>query len=196
MADWRTNLVKALREAGMSMKDASLAAGMNHSAVSEYLGAKKKVPSIENFLAICEAVGVSPVKILGGMDQPQRVPVLGIVSGGEGWTAIDEHKADPIEFTAGDDDLIGFEVRGDSMEPAFRDGDFLVCQRRTGRHAHNLLNSDCVVKTVTGGQYVKILKRGRQPGLFTLKSYNPRFDDIIDVQIEWAARVIWIRRAT
>tara|TARA_R110000822_G_scaffold62916_9_gene154866 strand:- start:2191 stop:2781 length:591 start_codon:yes stop_codon:yes gene_type:complete len=196
MTDWRTNLLKALREAGMTMKDVSLAAGLNHSAISEWLGSKKKAPSIENFLAACAAIGVSPVTILGGQDGPQKVPVVGVVSGGEGWIAINDHEADALEFSAGNEDLIGLEVRGDSMDPVYRNGDFLVCQRTSGRNAHNLVNSDVVVRTATGGQFVKILKRGRQTDLFTLKSYNPRFDDITDVQIEWAAAVTWIKRGS
>lgn len=196
MTDWRTNLLKALREAGMTMKDASLSAGLNHSAISEWIGPKKKAPSIENFVAACEAIGVSPLAILGGQVGPPKVPVVGVVSGGEGWTTIDEHKADPLEFSPGADDLIGLEVRGDSMEPVYRNGDFLVCQRLSGSNAHNLVNTDCVVRTADGGQYVKILKRGRQPGLFTLKSYNPRFDDMVDVRVEWAARVTWIKRGS
>jgi len=195
MLDWRVALLKTIREAGMDNKSVSLKAGLNHGLVSEWLGPKRKAATIENFMAVCNALGRSPASVLGSPALKLHIPVVGIVSGGEGWTALDEHKADPLEFELGDKDVIALEVRGESMEPAYRDGDFLVCQRRAGRNAHNLINSDCVVRTIDGGQFVKILKRGKQPGLFTLKSYNPRFDDMEDVRLEWAARVAWIRRA-
>lgn len=81
------------------------------------------------------------------------------------------------------------------MSPVYRSGDMLICSRQTTKHLDNLINLDCVVMTADGDGYIKILKRGTRRGCVTLKSYNPHFDDIENVQLLWVAPILWVRRA-
>ena len=178
------------------MKALSLKANLSPSTVHSIVS-KGASPSIDNFLAICAALGVSPAQLLEGeFRQTKSIPIVGFVSAGEGWTPIDHATGpeDKIEFDLGAHDTIGIEVRGDSMSPVYRNGDFLICYRQFGPNADNCIGLDCVVRTADNRHFVKILKRGTRPGRFILKSYNPLVDDIEDVALSWSAPVAWVRR--
>lgn len=131
-----------------------------------------------------------------GDERPKiSVPVIGIVSAGEGWIAADGARFDPIEFALSDPgETIGIEVRGDSMKPVYRNGDLLICRMHEGRNFDNLVGLDCVVCTTEGVGYIKILRRGSRPFRYNLKSYDPHVDDVENVQLKWAAPVVWIKR--
>ena len=167
-------------------------AGLSESAVRDVLN-RGSSPSIDAFLAICGAAGVSPSHVLEGGEFQLSVPIVGIVSAGEGWTEADPSSS-PVEFALAADDTIAIEVKGDSMAPVYRNGDLLFCNRRFGPHADNLIGLDCVIKTADGRNFLKILKRGSRPGRFALKSYNVVVEDIEDVALAWAAPVAWIKR--
>jgi lambda repressor-like predicted transcriptional regulator len=199
MADWRDRLRSVIKERpDLSMKSLSLRAGLSESAVRDAL-MRGRVPSIDAFLAIATASGVSAGWLLQGDERFRiEVPLVGFVSGGEGWTPFPEqstaHPQDKVEFELGDHDVIAIEVRGNSMAPVYRDRDRLFCQRRTANFAHNLIGQDCVLRTAEGEHFIKILQKSSKTGRFNLRSYNPVFKDIEDVALEWAAPVIWIRR--
>lgn len=195
--DWRSKLKRLIDETpGLSMKAVSLKAEMHPSAVHDMIK-RGQAPSIDKFLSICAALNVSPAVLLSGDDAASiSIPVVGFVSAGEGWTPIDDTSApdDAIEFDLGSHDTIGLEVRGDSMAPVYRNGDYLICHRQFGPNADNCIGLDCVIRTAAGQNFVKILRRGSRGGRFTLRSYNPVIDDIEDVALAWAAPVAWIRR--
>lgn len=193
--DWRTRLKSLIDETpGLTMKGLSLKAGLHASTVQSIL-TKGTAPSVENFLAICQAMGITPAQLLEGSERSKlTIPVVGVVSAGEGWTPFDDNTNEAVEFELGAHDTIAVEVRGDSMAPVYRNGDVLICHRRYGPNADNLIGLDCIVRTAKGENYVKILKRGSRHGRFNLKSYNPVVDDIEDVPLAWAAPVAWIKR--
>lgn len=152
-------------------------------------------PTIDNFLAICKGLGVSPSQLLEeGESFAPSIAVVGYVSGGEGWTPVDANTAETVELDIARVDTIAVEVRGDSMSPVYRSGDKLICQRHYGPHLDNFIGRDCVIQTRDGDHFIKILKRGTKPNRMTLKSYNPLVDDIEDVAIAWAAPVLWVKR--
>lgn len=74
-------------------------------------------------------------------------------------------------------------VRGDSMYPIFEDGD-LVAYGGDHLPPERALGSTCVVQLADGRMLIKKIRRGTQPGLFTLTSSNA--PDIEDVPLEWA----------
>lgn len=195
--DWRTRLKKMIDETpGLTMKSLSLKAGLHASTLQSILK-RGASPSVDNFVAIAKALGVSPIRLLEGDERFRlSVPVVGIVgAAGEGWQPVDEaHASDEVGFDLGSHDTVAFEVRGDSMAPVYRNGDFLICSRQYGPHADNLIGKDCLIKTAKNECFVKILKRGSRTGRFNLKSYNPVHDDIEDVTLQWVAPVVWIKR--
>lgn len=201
MIAWRHRLKQLLKDRpDLSMKGLSLKAGLNETAVRDAL-VREREPSVEAFIAISNAAGVSPGWLLQGDERFRiSIPLVGFASGGEGWTPFDEQSTvrprDSVEFEIGDHDVIAIEVRGDSMAPVYRDRDTLFCQRRAAHYAHNLIGSDCVLRTLAGECFVKILNRGSKSNRFNLRSYNPIFADIADVQLDWAAPVVWIKRGS
>lgn len=106
-------------------------------------------------------------------------------------------RIDPIDGDGGDDMLDEVEVdfpirqgtaaaivRGDSMLPVFEDGD-LIGYYRDGQDPLANVGKTCVVKLVNGPIYIKKLRKGSEPGLYTLTSHNA--SDIEDVELEWVA---------
>lgn len=195
--DWRFRLKRLIDETpGLSMKAVSLKAGLQPSAVHDAIQ-RGHAPSIDKFVAICRALGIRPSQLLDDeAADTTSIPIVGFVSAGEGWTPIDNATGpeDKIDFDLGAHDTIGIEVRGDSMSPVYRNGDFLICYRQFGPNADNCIGLDCIVRTADARHFVKILKRGSRPGRFNLKSYNPLVDDIEDVALTWVAPVAWVRR--
>lgn len=125
-----------------------------------------------------------------------NIPVVGRVAAGESFLPFDDNPQgsgyEEIEFTLDDADPIAIEVRGESMLPVYRPGDYLLCSRRRGTDIEMCLNKDCVVKTDQGEGYVKKLINGSEPGTFTLISYNA--PSIEGVRLLWAAPIIWVKR--
>jgi repressor LexA len=69
-----------------------------------------------------------------------------------------------------DEDLIAFEVRGDSMLPRYRDGDRIVVMRNQSRPASAYVGNEVVVMTTDGRRYLKTLRRGAKG--YELHSFN------------------------
>lgn len=117
----------------------------------------------------------------------QTVSVYGYVGAGAEVTAFNdtEHGFDHVHvdfpIPEGTGALI---VRGDSQMPIFEDGD-LVGYHREGRPPDTLIGRMCVVRLADGRMFIKKVRRGSGPGLFTLTSSNAA--DLEDVVIEWAA---------
>jgi hypothetical protein len=190
---WRDRLADIAEDFPGKRKGLSVAAGLNETVLRDILD-RGSNPKIDTFLAICAAAHVDPMKVLYGDEPPKvEIPVRGIVSAGEGWVPTGDDPVGFLEFELDRDDILSIEVRGDSMAPVYRNGDFLIC-RRQSRAFDNLIGLDCAVLTTEGVGYVKILSRGSRPNRFNLKSYNVANKDIENVQLSWAAPIIWIKR--
>ena len=124
----------------------------------------------------------------------QSVPLLGLAQAGAGGFFTDGG------FPAGkgwdevglpsvnDEHAYALEISGDSMKPAYRDGDIIVvspgAQIRKGDRV--------VVKTRDGEVMVKELKR-RTSRTLELQSLNPSHVDRVlpASDVEWIARIVW-----
>lgn len=193
--DWRERLRRIIAETpGLTMKGVSLKTGLNASTVQTLL-TRGSSPTAETVISIANALGVSPSYLLTGEESARiSIPIVGMVSAGEGWVPIEDGGQSPVEFDLGSHDTIALEVRGNSMSPVYRHGDVLICARQFGSNADNLIGLDCVMRTTDGHHYVKILQRGSRTGRFNLRSYNPAEQDIEDVSLAWVAPVRWIKR--
>lgn len=192
---------KAARKA----KDLSQSALAKQAGVSQQLIGqleRGEVLSTQKIYRIAKALGV-PARhldheIAEGEDLPARtVPLVGYVGAGAQIYAIDDHAKggglDEIEcpWDALSPSTVAVRVRGDSMAPAYYDGDVLFYETQHSDFRH-LLGKECVVALADGRKFVKELRR-TQSGEWYLHSHN--HEPIIGVQIEWAAKVRLIQRA-
>ncbi len=189
----KNRLESVMKERGHNMKSLSLSAGLSETYVRSILrrGAK---PSVANLELIAKELGVTSAYLLGS-DAPitPSIPVIGFASAGEGWTPFDELDEQlELDFTS--KTLISIEIRGDSMAPVYRNGDYLICDRIDGAGIHNIVGRDCIVYTADNDAYIKILNKGSTPTTYNLRSYNPTYPDIEDVKIKWAAPIVWVKR--
>jgi phage repressor protein C with HTH and peptisase S24 domain len=149
--------------------------------------------------AIAELAGMTVAEFFHSREAPRLIPIVGYVSGGESFTPTEDHEPgqgiDHITLSLGEEDQVAVRVRGDSMSPVYRDGDTLIGRRIGRRDLTRALGKDCIIKTAAGEGYVKRVLPGSKRHVFRLRSYNPLYDDIEDVALEWAAPIIWINRA-
>jgi phage repressor protein C with HTH and peptisase S24 domain len=157
-------------------------------------------PSTESIAKALSATGTSMdvfVKLIDAAEAraTKAVPLLGFAEAGnggyfddggfpvgEGW--------DEIAFPAvTDQHAYALEISGQSMQPAYRDGDVIVVSpsapiRRGDR---------VVVRTRSGEVMAKELKR-RTPKAIELRSLNAEHEDgiIAGDDVVWIARILWV----
>ena len=141
--------------------------------------------TLQNFVGLVEGSGIVPAR---------AVPLLGFAEAGaggyfddggfpagEGW--------DEIAFPAlGDEHAYALEVSGQSMEPAYRDGDVVIVSP-----AAPIRRGDRVVVKTRGGEVMaKELKRSTVKSI-ELKSLNAEHADrtIATADVLWIARILW-----
>ena len=156
-------------------------------------------PSTESIAKALAATGTSFNLFVGLIDQnggaaPRAVPLIGFAQAGaggyfddggfpagEGW--------DEFAFPAvNDEHAYALEISGQSMEPAYRDGDVIVVSpsapiRRGDR---------VVVRTRAGEVMAKELRR-RTGKTIELKSLNAQHGDrmLAAADVLWIARIVW-----
>ena len=154
-------------------------------SVSKALAATNS--SIDTFVQL---IGDSPRAV-------QSVPLLGFAQAaagghfddagypaGKGWDEVGLH-------AVSDEHAYALEISGDSMKPAYRDGDVIVVSPGTP-----IRRGDRVVVKTTGGEVlVKELKR-RTAKTLELASLNPAHVDraVAAGDVEWIARIVWTRQ--
>jgi phage repressor protein C with HTH and peptisase S24 domain len=159
---------------------------------------RERWPSTESVSKALAAANVSIdrfVQLIDGVSPSvQTVPLLGFAQAGAGGYFDDGGFPagkgwDEVGLPAvNDEHAYALEISGDSMKPAFRDGDIIVvspgAQIRKGDRV--------VVKTTDGEVMVKELKR-RTTKLLELASLNPNHVDrtIPAADVEWIARIVW-----
>src|SRR5271170_6553126 len=142
--------------------------------------------TIEDFVGLIEASGSGVA--------PRPVPLLGFAEAGAGRYFDDGGFPagggwDEIAFPAvNDEHAYALEVSGQSMEPAYRDGDVIVVSP-----AAPIRRGDRVVVRTKGGEVMaKELKR-RTGKSIELKSLNAQHADrtLAAAEVLWIARILW-----
>ena len=85
------------------------------------------------------------------------------------------------------DDMVGFEVDGDSMLPKYESGDVIVVWRDQRRHTEAYIGQLCAVRTEDGRRFLKTITLGSKQGLYRLESFNAK--PIVDVSISWVGEI-------
>lgn len=162
---------------------------------------KLRWPSTESVAKILGATGATLGEFVSYMEEGpeggvfRNIPLIGLAQAGTdgyfddagyptggGW--------DEIPFPdVGDPHAYALEISGDSMEPAYRDGDIVIVSPTASVRRGDRV----VVKTVNGEVMAKELRR-RTARKIELQSFNPAHGDrVISVEeIEWIARIVWV----
>ncbi|TAK48519.1 MAG: helix-turn-helix transcriptional regulator [Xanthobacteraceae bacterium] len=160
---------------------------------------RERWPSTESVAKALAATGASIDALVeliheSGRNAVQAVPLLGFAEAGTGGYFDDGGFPvgkgwDEVAFPAvTDEHAYALEISGDSMKPAYRDGDVIIVSPGTP-----IRRGDRVVcKTRDGEVMVKELKR-RTAKVIELQSLNPAHADrtlAVD-EVDWIARIVW-----
>jgi len=190
-------LARALQNSGLSQ--AELARRLSADGRKKYHPTMiNKMLTGERDIRFDEIVSLS---LIFGIEPPiqkteKTVRVVGLVSAGaaaELWGSshdmFEEIQAPP----EASENTVAVRVIGDSMYGLADDGSYLYYDDVRQEPGADILNKLCIVGLEDDRVLVKRIKRGTEPGLFTLQSLNA--PDIENVRVVWAARVTWIRPA-
>ncbi|GAB5505817.1 MAG: hypothetical protein Rhirs2KO_09800 [Rhizobiaceae bacterium] len=84
------------------------------------------------------------------------------------------------------DDMIAFQVKGDSMLPMFDDGMVIIVFREQRRAIESFFGERAVVRTADGRRYIKTIIKG-EDGRASLLSWNAQ--PIQNVDIAWIGEI-------
>jgi phage repressor protein C with HTH and peptisase S24 domain len=197
-----TALDRLAERAGMSPSGLAKRAGLDPTTFNKSkritADGRERWPSTESVSKALAATNSSIdtfVQLIGdGARGLQSVPLLGLAQAassghfddsgfptGKGWDEV----ALP---SASDEHAYALEISGDSMKPAYRDGDIIVVSPGTPIRRGDRV----VVKTSDGEVMVKELKR-RTATALELQSLNPvHADRTLDAEdVAWIARIVW-----
>jgi transcriptional regulator with XRE-family HTH domain len=175
---------------GMTQKELATTAGMTETMFSNVLAGRRLFKASE-VDAIRRAFGFSLPE-----DQPATVAVAGRVAAGDHLDLVDDfEKGDGLYHIARPSWLpphgvVAAEISGSSAEPWALEGDVIFW----ARHAMGVLEEDVgrpvVAKLGDDRIVLKRLVRSAAPDRWTLLSLNPVHPNLVDVEVEWAARVL------
>ena len=198
MDHWSKRLWKALSWKGWSQRELARRAGLDEQKVYKYLQGKVDQPRGDTLLRLADTLGVTESWLRYEVGPAvTNIPVVGRLAAGESFVPFDDAPMgggfEELEFNLVDPDPIAVEVRGESMLPVYRPGDYLICSRRRGADMQEALNKDCVVRTSENEGYIKKLVQGSRANTYTLVSYNAA--PIENQKLLWAAPIVWVKRA-
>ena len=140
---------------------------------------------IETFVELIEGPGKAALR---------SVPLIGLAEAGnggyfdDGGFPVGKGWDEVATLTVSDEHAYALEISGDSMRPAYRDGDIIIVSPGAGVRKGDRV----VVKTKSGEVMAKELRR-RSTKSVELGSFNPSHRDrtFAAKDIEWIARIVW-----
>ena len=130
------------------------------------------------------AFGVSPADIISDPPGPIEVPLMGFVGAGAEiepeFEQVPPEGLDQIRIPFQlPDEMIAFQIRGDSMLPVYRDGMVLIVYREQRRPPEWFFGREAVVRTDDGRRFVKTVMRGNPTTLYSTNA--PPIENITPV---------------
>jgi phage repressor protein C with HTH and peptisase S24 domain len=197
-----TALDRLAERAGLSASGLAKRSGLDPTTFNKskrvMADGRERWPSTESVSKALAATNSSIetfVQLIGdGARGTQSVPMLGLAQAGSGGHFDDSGFPvgkgwDEVALpSSGDEHAYALEISGDSMKPAYRDGDIIIVSPGTA-----IRRGDRVVVKTSGGEVtVKELKR-RTTKTLELQSLNPaQADRTLDAdEVTWIARIVW-----
>jgi len=138
-----------------------------------------------------DAINALYIRVFSPEDEPEKtVKLAGYVGAAQAVYQFDDGAAGYVAAPPGTGDMTeAVEVRGDSMLPLYETGTLLYYSKQLP--PDEMIGRRAVVRLEDDRVLIKTVRRGSQPGLYTLASMNA--PDIEDVALQWAAPIDWIK---
>lgn len=193
-------LEKALEETGRSLRSVAIAADVSYEQLKNLKQGKAKRTNVDDAVKVAAAFGVQIEDFLNGNftpDTTSAIAVAGRVGAGATVDLSDPYpKGDGLYHVAcppqiSPTNIVAVEVQGNSMEPAYEEGDILFYSRDALGVPADAIGKRCIVEDSEGRVWVKLLRRreGQPEGLFDLISFHADAPPMYDVAVKWAAPV-------
>jgi repressor LexA len=170
---------RGLEKTGKSKGGLAAAMGVRPGAVSEILAGIRLIKASE----------IAPIMEYLELN---AVPIMGRV--GAGATIEPEYEQVPPEGLGDvelpfpiDEEIIAFEVSGDSMLPKYENGDIILVYREQRHPLSNFYGEEAAVRLKSGERYLKTIERGKTPTLVNLTSFNAK--PINGVKLDWIGEI-------
>lgn len=188
---------------GLSQKELAAKMHIGKTTISNYETGYSE-PDTETLIALSKIFGVSVNYLLGTDDFPNSteekftVPVYSAVSCGNPFIAdediVDYEEIDPK--LKGQGDHFGLKLRGESMEPNFKEGDVVIVRKQSDVDSGTI----AIVRVNGDEATMKIVEKS--PDGITLIAFNPNVflpkfysnEQIKDLPVEIIGKVIEQRR--
>ncbi len=171
--------LRALRKGSkLSQDEAGELLHVDRSMISKYESGEHEMS--DDFVErVSQQFGVTPAFIRYGDTEARMAQVRGLVGAGGRIEAIDRPPWRYVEVPASWRDAVGFEISGTSGYPLYADGDIVVVRGAQRLEETEFLGRMAVVETADGLGMLKKVRRGSEPGLYTLDSLNaPPIEDV------------------
>ncbi len=175
--------------------------GVKQSTISRWESGVDE-PEHEHIRTLSELFKCSTDYLLGTdsrQDGPRVTPVVGYVGAGGINIPFDNYAhGDGMDEVETPPDLnetsVAVKVAGDSMYPAYEDGDIIFYIRNgIDVDEEQCIGRQCIIKVSDGPIYIKRLSKGSAPGLYHLESHNA--PPMHDRTIEWATKVLYVKKS-
>lgn len=191
-----SNIKKYRKMRGFTQQELASKAGISRTYLADIEGNRYN-PSIETLNDIANALSVEASDLMNsGIRKGVRVPVLGRIAAGiplEAITDIVDFEDIPEEMAKGGE-YFALQIRGDSMEPKFSEGDVVIVKKQpcveTGEIAIVIVNdNDATIKKVKkhdNGIYL----------IATNTNYSPIFytcEEIENLPVKILGKVVELR---
>lgn len=173
-----------------TMQEIGDSLGLTKVTVFEHVGAlEKKGALLRGAKHKARSLQVSP-KVDFPENKPTRLPLIGRIAAGRPIEAIEDPETLDLEevFPRSEGTFV-LRVKGDSMiEEQIRDGDFVVCERRTSPR-----NGETVVAVVDQTE-ATLKKFYKESGRVRLQPANPRYQPIYSSNVDVRGVVVGVLR--
>lgn len=193
----RRRIQQRLDALGLSMRKASLRAGLGTHFVRDLMDNPDQSPKADNLERLAAALETTSEWLLAerGEEAAQGVPVMGVVGAGSHYKPFeDQGNLDYVERPPGTSDVLGAAyVKGHSQHPVYRDGEVIYFSEMT-EAVDNLIGEDVIAELSDGSMLLKTLQKGTALRRYNLLSHNAPMIENAEVIRASAVRFVDRRR--
>ncbi len=170
----RRRISERLSALGLSMRAASIRAGLGTHFLRDLMADEAQSPKADNLSKLALALETTPEWLVEerGDETLRGIPIMGYVGAGAHYKPYEDQGAlDFADAPPHSSGVLGAaRVRGHSQHPVYRDGD--VIYFGAGRDdVDEFVGEDVIAELDDGSMILKVLESGAD-GLFTLSSHN------------------------